>query len=70
MDADTRKKADAILDGTLLIDLPAALHASGRFDQCWFAMDEVGGHPNAVGHRLMGETIAAALEEYLRLHRQ
>ena len=48
----------------LLIDLPAALHASGQFKSCWFAMDEVGGHPNAVGHRLMAETIAAALFPY------
>jgi len=47
--------------GTLMIDLPAALHTSGRFEQCWFSMDEVGGHPNAVGHRLMGETIAQAI---------
>ncbi len=48
----------------MLIDLPAALHASGQFEKCWFSMDEVGGHPNATGHRLMAETIVAALIPY------
>ena len=47
-----------------LIDLPAALYASGQFKKCWFAMDEIGGHPNPTGHRLMGEAIAAALVPY------
>jgi lysophospholipase L1-like esterase len=44
-----------------LVDLPRALHDSGRFADCWLDLEEFGGHPNALGHRLMGEAIAAAL---------
>jgi len=51
--------------GVLAVDLPGALHAGGRFADCWYSLEELGGHPNALGHRLMGEAIAAVLKPYL-----
>lgn len=51
--------------GVPTINLPAALYASGRFPECWYSLEELGGHPNALGHRLMGEAIAAAIKPYL-----
>ncbi|MDP8225641.1 MAG: SGNH/GDSL hydrolase family protein [Candidatus Lernaella stagnicola] len=62
---NSRPAADRPLRGiaedtnTPLIDLPAAVHASGRFGESWYSQEELGGHPNALGHRLMGEAIAA-----------
>jgi lysophospholipase L1-like esterase len=46
---------------TPLVDLPRAVHASGHFSESWYSLRELGGHPNAVGHRIMGEAVADAL---------
>lgn len=50
---------------TPTVDLPRALHESGQFDALWYGLEELGGHPNATGHRLMGEAIATAVAPLL-----
>jgi len=60
-DAYAEVREIAAETGSALVDLPRALHAGGQFDACWFGLEELGGHPNATGHRLMGEAIAAAI---------
>jgi len=51
---------------TPMIDLPKALYESGKFSEAWYGLEELGGHPNALGHRLIGEAIAADLPSHLR----
>lgn len=64
---DTNELGDNIMrqvakqTGTRLIDLPRALHQSGQFDSAWYSLEELGGHPNPLGHRLIGQAVAEGL---------